>query len=158
MILTPSAPPLQGVRDDGADFGRRRIVARDRAAGPEDQQAADVDAGAEALHAVEQGFGRAAKVDAGRNSGERKHAEAQSRVPGGPFSTNVHVSVDHARHDPQPVGVHNLGRQGAVDLRLDAVYQAVRDGHVGDGLQRVGRVENGASCNQQIVLRQSVNS
>ena len=48
----------QGVRDDGADFGRRRIVVRDRAAGPEDQQAADVDAGAEALHAVKQGFRR----------------------------------------------------------------------------------------------------
>ena len=70
----------------------------------------------------------------------------------------MHVAVDHARHDPQPGGVHNLGHQGAVDIRLDAVYPSVRDGYVGDGLQRVGRVQNGATGNQKIVCRQRFNS
>ena len=135
MILTPSAPRPQGVRNDGPDFGWRRIVARDCAAGPQHHDAADVDAGAEALHTVEQGFGCAAEVDARGNSGEREHAVAQRRVPRGPLTAHVHVSVDHARHDPQTGGVYNLGRHRAVDLRLDAVYPSVQDGHVGDGLQ-----------------------
>ena len=145
---------LQGVCDDGPDLGRRRVVSRDRAAGPEDHDSTDVDAGAETLHPVEQALGRAAEVDAGSHSRERKHADAQGRVPRGPLPADVHVCVDHAGHDPQPAGIHDLGGQGTVYLRLDAVHPAVRYGHVGHGLERIGRIQDGAAGYEQVVSGQ----
>ena len=87
------------------------VVARDGTARSEDHDAADVYAGAEALHAVEKAFGRASEVDARGNAGEREHADAQRRVPRGPFPADVHVAVDHAGHHPQPIGIHNLACQ-----------------------------------------------